>query len=120
MNTTSQKDIIHVTTLSDKLCRCTYLNVRIVSNDKTKSALFASVPVFVVDGLNCLLGRPAMKQIMPKLYKNLTDMARKSREALHDAPVIGRVALSSPTIGLPVGTHAAAPTTTHAAIYARY
>ena len=106
-------------TPSDKLRGCTNLNVRFATKDKTKLALSANVPVFVVDGPNCLLGRPAMKQIMPELYQNLTDMARKSREALHDAPVIGRVALSSPTIGLPVGTHAAAPTTTHAAIHAR-
>ena len=78
-------------TPSDKLRGCTYLNVRIASNDTTKSALSANVPVFVVDGPNCLLGRPAMKQIMPELYQNLTEIARKSREALHDAPIVSKV-----------------------------
>ena len=29
-----------------------------------------------------------MKQIMPELYQDLTEIARKSREALHDAPVV--------------------------------
>ena len=83
-------------TLSDKLRGCTNLKVRIASNDTTKPALSASVPVFVVDGPNCLLGRPAMKQIMPELYQNLTEIARKSREALHEATVVSRVDTHDP------------------------
>ena len=60
----------------------------------------AILPVFVLNGPNCLLGRPAIRHLWPGLYRKLTYAAQKSINALshlaetnqltvrHDSPVI--------------------------------
>ena len=82
-------------TPSDKLRGCAHLSVKLANKDSSKPTLSAVVPVFVVDGPNCLLGRPAIQYMMPKLYKNLSDIARDSVEALRQSSVAGGRAATS-------------------------
>ena len=75
-------------TPSDKLLGCAHISVKLAKKD-SEPTVSAVVPMFVVNGPNCLLGRPAIQCIMPKLYKSLSNVARDSIEALHRSPVAG-------------------------------
>ena len=67
-------------TPSDKLKGVGYLSVKLIHSDSVVFARSAYVPVFVVDGPNCLLGRPAMQILMPEVYSILTDLVDASLE----------------------------------------
>ena len=101
-------------TPSDKLRGCAHIAVKLAKKDGSKPALSAVVPVFVVDGPNCLLGRPAIQYIMPVLYKDLSDIAKDSIEALHQSSVAGGRAATSHDTCVAATTSVSAAAVAHA------
>ena len=48
-----------------------------------------TVPILIVKGPHCLLGRPTLKKLWPDQYNKLSEIAHKSMEAISDSAAVG-------------------------------
>ena len=67
-------------TPSDNVKGCVNLSIKLADAPNRT----ATLPVFVVEGPNCLLGRPALEKLFPEFYSSLMSITQRSVDALGD------------------------------------
>ena len=83
---------------SDNVIGCTEMNIARADMPNR----VARLPVFVVNGPHCLLGRPTLQQLWQEQYNDLSDVARQSLNAVNlyntdvvNANMVATAAMSS-------------------------